>query len=366
MIKRVIDLHTSLKKILFVVPYPINVAPSQRFRFEQYFDLLTVSGYQYDVASFWSEKGWYILYQQKNVMRKAIAFFLGVFRRFLLLFKINNYQLVFIHREALPLGPPIIEYVISKLLKKKIIYDYDDAIWLPNTSDQNSLVEILKFHQKMEWVCKWSWKVSCGNSFLADYARKNNNQVFVNPTTINESYHFPNSKKVSNNPVTIGWTGSHSTTKYLNLLVPVFLELMKKHSLKIIIISNQEPVWEFDDYEFIKWNKKEEIAQLEKIDIGIMPLDDNIWEKGKCGFKALQYMAMEIPAIVSKVGANKTIIDHGINGYLCDSQQDWEKYLSELIQSETLRKTIGKQGRIKVLSNYSVLSNTKFFLSLFE
>ncbi len=357
---------SALKKILFIIPYPIDVAPSQRFRFEQYFEVLTNSGYQYDVASFWSEKGWHILYQQKNVMRKAIAFFLGVIRRFLLLFQTNNYQFVFIHREALPLGPPIIEYVIAKLLKKKIIYDYDDAIWLPNTSDQNILVEKLKYHQKVKTICKWSWKVSCGNSFLADYARKNNNQVFVNPTTINETYHFPISKKVSNNPVTIGWTGSHSTTKYLNSLVPVFIELMKKHPLKIIIISNHEPLWEFSDYEFIKWNKKEEIAQLGKIDIGIMPLDDNIWEKGKCGFKALQYMAMGIPAIVSNVGANKTIIDHGVNGYLCDNKQDWEKYLSELIQSETLRKTIGKRGRIKVMDNYSVLSNTKLFLSLFE
>ncbi len=355
-----------MKKILFIVPYPIGVAPSQRFRFEQYFDLLKSNGYQYEISSFWSEKGWHLLYSQKNVMRKVLAFLIGFFKRFTLIFRVRNYDMVFIHREALPLGPPVIEYIISKILRKKIIYDYDDAIWLQNTSDQNKLVGKMKYHQKVKSICKWSWKVSCGNEFLANFAKKYNNQVFVNPTTIDGSYHLPFDKKVLNNPVTIGWTGSHSTTKYLNSLLPIFRKLKEKYSIKIIVISDQKPIWDFDDYEFIKWNKDKEIEQLGKMDIGIMPLDDNIWEKGKCGFKALQYMAMEIPAIVSNVGFNKTIINHGIDGYKCDNLHEWENCLNDLIQSETLRNAIGKQGRKKVMSDYSVLSNTKLFLSLFE
>ena len=97
-----------------------------------------------------------------------------------------------------------------------------------------------------------------------------------------------------------------------------------------------------------------------------MPLDDSIWEKGKCGFKALQYMAMKIPAIVSSVGVNNSIIDHGVNGFLCDSPDDWKKYLIRLILSESLRKSIGEQGQKKIIEHYSVQSNTDLFLSLFE
>lgn len=355
-----------MKKILFIVPYPLGVAPSQRFRFEQYFEILKEHNYRYVVASFWSERGWSVLYQQNHLIRKAMAFIQGFFRRFMLLFKIHGYQMVFIHREALPIGPPIIEYIISRLLKKKIIYDFDDAIWLPNTSEQNSLAGKLKYHQKVKDICKWSWKVSCGNEFLANFAKQFNPRVYINPTTIDSSYHKSKNRNSSNKHITIGWTGSHSTTKYLKSLVPILKKLKKLYSIKIIIISNQKPDWDFDDYDFITWNNEKEIEQLDNIDMGIMPLDDSVWEKGKCGFKALQYMAMKKPAIVSNVGVNKIIIDHGVNGFLCNTPEDWSKYLTRLISSESLRKSIGKQGREKMIESYSVQSNTRLFLTLFE
>jgi glycosyltransferase involved in cell wall biosynthesis len=355
-----------LKKVLFIVPYPTGIAPSQRFRFEQYFDILKENHFQFDIESFWSEKSWSLLYQQNHVMGKAMALIHGFLKRFVLLFKTHGYQVVFIHREALPLGPPIIEYVISKILKKRIIYDFDDAIWLPNTSEQNSLVRKLKYHRKIKYICKWSWKVSCGNDFLADFAKKFNPRVYINPTTIDTSYHKPKIKSSSNQQIVIGWTGTHSTTKYLTPLVSILKELGYKYSIKILIISDQKPDWDFSNYDFIKWNKEKEIEQLDSIDIGIMPLDDSVWEKGKCGFKALQYMAMKKPAIVSNVGENKNMIDQGVNAFLCDNSEDWLRYLTDLISSESLRKSIGEEGRKKVIESYSVVSNTDLFLSLFE
>ncbi|MCK5367150.1 MAG: glycosyltransferase [Cyclobacteriaceae bacterium] len=355
-----------MKKVLFIVPYPIGLAPSQRFRFEQYFEILKENHFQFDMEPFWSEKGWSLLYQQNQMAGKVMALLRGYFKRFVLLFRIRGYEMVFIHREALPLGPPIIEYVISYIFKKRIIYDFDDAIWLPNTSEQNSLAGLLKYHRKVKHICKWSWKVSCGNDFLADYARKFNDRVYINPTTIDTLYHKPKTKTSSNQQIVIGWTGTHSTTKYLMPLVSILKELGNKYSIKIMIISNQKPDWDVDDYNFIVWNKEKEIEQLDKIDIGIMPLDDSVWEKGKCGFKALQYMALGIPAVVSKVGINNNIIDHGINGFLCRNTEDWLRYLSDLISSESLRKSIGEQGRKKVIEFYSVQSNADLFLSLFE
>ena len=354
-----------MKRILFIVPYPTESAPSQRFRFEQYFDILEKQGFQIEIAPFWSSSAWLLLYEQNQTIIKIFALVAGIVKRFMLLFKIHGYSMVFIHREALPLGPPIIEYIIARVLKKKIIYDFDDAIWLPNTSEQNSIAARLKFHHKVNYICKWSWKVSCGNVFLADYARKYNQQVFINPTTIDTDYHLPGSNKTSDELITIGWTGTHSTTKYLKLLVPIFLELKKKHAIKVMVISDQPPDWDYPDYEFIEWNKEKEIEQLRRFDIGIMPLYDTIWEQGKCGFKALQYMAIGIPTIVSNVGVNIRIIKHGENGFLCDSQQDWSDYLSKLICSKTERKTMGAAGRKTVIESYSVLANTELFLSLF-
>lgn len=355
-----------LKRILFVVPYPVGVAPSQRFRFEQYFRVLQEQNYEFKVSSFWPVWGWNILYKHGFIILKILAFAQGFVGRIGLLLIVPKYQYVFIHREVLPVGPPFFEWIIAKIYQKPIIYDFDDAIWLPNTSHQNRVVAALKNHGKVNKICSWSWKVSCGNGFLADFAMQYCNEVHINPTTIDTDYHIPSENKMIMKPLIIGWTGTHSTTRYLLSLIPVFKKLKIIHAFEIRIISNQPPEWDFDDYTFIPWNQSDEIEQLQKFDIGVMPMEDTDWEKGKCGFKALQYMALEIPAVASSVGANQEIIDHGINGFLCQNPEEWYTYLEQLIASEKLRKSIGEAGRKKVLEKYSVYSNTPLFLSLFE
>lgn len=364
--KKAISYYLALKKVLFIVPYPIGEAPSQRFRFEQYFPILKKNQISFDVQSFWSEDAWQILYKENYKTKKAIEFTRGFIKRFQLLFKIHQYNLVFIHREALPVGPPIFEYLISKVFKKQIIYDFDDAIWMTNTSGQNSIVSWIKFHNKVKNICKWSWKVSCGNGFLAEFARKFNNQVIINPTTIDTSYHRSNIGKSENQKKVIGWTGTHSTNKYFESFGLVLKELASNYNVEILAISDQKPNIDINNFTYLKWSKENEIQQLDHIDIGIMPLENAIWEKGKCGFKALQYMALEIPAVVSKVGANIDIIDHGINGFLCENSNDFKKHILDLISSQSLRTKIGNNARKKVVEEYSIQSNTEVFLSLFE
>lgn len=316
------------------------------------------------MAPFWSEKGWEVLYLEGQKLRKTIYLLYGILKRLILIFSIPRYKMIFLHREALPLGPPILEFVISQILKKKIIYDFDDAIWLANTSQQNSIATKLKWHNKVSHICQWSWKISCGNDFLAHFAKRYNRQVIINPTTIDTQYHVPRTNK--NKKITIGWTGTHSTSKYLISLASTFENLRLKYDFEVLIISNEPPDWEFGHYQFEKWSIDSEIDLLNTIDIGIMPLEDTVWEQGKCGFKALQYMALEIPAVASAVGANRQIIDHEKNGFLCKNESEWTHYLSALIESESLRTKIGLEGRKKVEENYSVSSNSRLFLSLFE
>lgn len=357
---------TELKKVLFIVPYPEGEAPSQRFRFEQYFSILKENKIDCHIEPFWSEKAWAILYKEGHKVKKARAFLSGIIKRLGLLFKIHGVQLIFIHREALPVGPPIIEFLLSRVFRKKIIYDFDDAIWKANTSKQNRMVSWMKFHGKVSSICRWSWKISCGNDYLADYARAYNHQVYVNPTTIDTAYHQLPLRKGANQKIVIGWTGTHSTNKYFESLEPVLEALDKKYPIEIVAISDQNPNVTLDHFTFVPWNKAQEIQQLAKIDIGIMPLENSVWELGKCGFKALQYMAMKIPAVVSDVGVNHQIIDHGVSGFLCENTEDWIRHLGELISSESLRRTIGQQGRKKVMESYSLQSNADLFLSLFE
>lgn len=357
---------SELKKVLFIVPYPKGQAPSQRFRFEQYLSMLKENHIDYQMESFWSKQAWEILYSDSHKIRKFIAYIYGNVKRFLLLFKIRDVYLIFIHREALPVGPPIIEFLLAKVFRKKIIYDFDDAIWLVNTSKQNRIAGWIKFHGKVGSICRWSWKVSCGNAYLAEYAKKYNDQVFVNPTTIDTTYHLPPKGNSTKQKITIGWTGTHSTNKYFEAMKSILDELGKHFSFQVIAISDQRPKVDLENFTFVTWSTEQEIEQLSQIDIGIMPLEYSEWEKGKCGFKALQYMAMEIPTVASDVGINHQIIDHGQNGFLCKNSDDWLRYLGELISSETLRKSVGQLGRKRVIDSYSVQSNTKLFLSLFE
>ncbi len=417
-------------KILILCPYPNGFAPSQRFRFEQYFSFLKNNNIEINQQGFLDKKTWLILYKSGNQFGKIKGILTGFLNRLILLFSVFKYDFVLIHREATPLGPPILEWFISKVFQKKIIYDFDDAIWLPNTSQENKIVAALKCHSKVKWICKWSYKVSCGNNYLADFARQYNTNVEVVPTTIDTKYHRkknkiesrksktggkheenqesrvknPNdrvqsteigdfSKAQSTNPqqaddifdipkssisnlntqysilntrLIIGWTGTHSTEKYLNHLVPVLQELEKTNSFIFRVISNHNPQLPLKSFEYQPWNKATEIEDLSQFDIGVMPLEDNEWAKGKCGFKGLQYMALGIPTVMSPVGVNVEIIESNQNGFLAASPKEWKVVLSQLMEDSLLRIRIGKGGETTIRQIYSVEANEHVYLSLFR
>lgn len=357
-----------MTKILFLTPYPVDEAPSQRFRFEQYFKYLK-KNYSIQVQPFFLPSQWRALYSKGNTLRKSIQLLSSLTRRLCLLAHVRNFHYIFIHREAASIGPPILEWVIAKVLRKRIIYDFDDAIWLTDKISESKIERLIRWRSKVASICKWSYRISCGNEYLANYARQFNPNVVINPTTIDtENLHKPGVvPKENTNTITIGWTGSHSTLKYLKEIEVALQLLTKKYShVQVLVIADRKPDLQIDNLVFLRWNKETEAEDLLKIDIGIMPLPDDEWSKGKCGFKALQYMAMEIPCVASPVGVNKKIIDPGINGLLAENVQEWIANLDYLINNPVAREQLGKAGRKKVINNYSVVSNTSNFLSLFK
>ncbi|MEQ8712659.1 MAG: glycosyltransferase family 4 protein [Cyclobacteriaceae bacterium] len=355
--------------ILFLTPYPKGSAPSQRFRFELFFEALRAKGWSYQVKSFWDEKTWHKLYEGGSNWIKTIGLIKGFGRRKWLMLNLKGYDIIFIHREAAPIGPPVFEWFIAQVLKKKIVYDFDDAIWLPNTSDHNSMAGRLKWHSKVGAICRWSWKVSVGNEYLADYAGQYCEHVAITPTVVNTSVHIstinshlstPNSQPV------LGWTGSHSTLKYLNSLLPMLQRLEQSLAFTFVVIADKDPLLSLKHYRFIKWSKDQEIDDLNELDIGLMPLEDDQWSKGKCGFKAIQYGAVGIPALVSPVGVNQVIVEHGVTGFHCSTDKDWETAISTLIANQELRLKMGQAGRKRIIKHYSVESEKERFLALFD
>ncbi|MBL4668393.1 MAG: glycosyltransferase family 4 protein [Flavobacteriales bacterium] len=351
------------KNIAFIVPYPIGVAPSQRFRFEQYLSLLKNEGIQYTCFPFLSIKDFKIIYNQGFFFKKTLSIFNGFFRRSILMFRLTKYDTVFIHREASPVGPPVFEWLIAKILKRKIIYDFDDAIWLENTSQSNQLISKIKSHSKVASICNWASLVMCGNKFLMSFAKKYNMNVVYMPTTIDIENEHNKIKHHEKKQVVIGWTGTHSTIKYLYEIESVLSKLQQKLIFEFRVISNKDPLFTKIKYHYIPWNKNKEIQDLLKIDIGIMPLLDNEWARGKCAFKALQYMALGIPCVISPVGVNNEIVKDGVNGILAENDEEWREKLTKLIETVEIRAEIGLEGLKTVHEKYSVLANQRKFIS---
>jgi glycosyltransferase involved in cell wall biosynthesis len=352
-------------KVLFIFPYPHGTAASQRFRFEQYLPILTQHDIKYTLAPFLDQKTWLILYKKGYTLQKFTGILLGFMRRIKLLFSVRDYDFIFIHREASPIGPPAFEWILAKVFRKKIIYDFDDAIWLPNTSASNKITAGLKWHQKTASVCRWAYKVSAGNRYLADYASQFNSHVVVNPTTIDTIHLHNQVKEQRSAQCIIGWTGTHSTMGYLKEIIPVIQELEKEYTFTFLVISDKSPDFTLPSLQYLPWNKQTEITDLLRINIGLMPLTDDLWAKGKCGFKALQYIALGIPALVSPVGVNSQLVDHRVNGFICSSLHEWKQSLHALLQDIPLRTKMGTAARDKVEKYYSVQANCRNFLDFF-
>ncbi len=353
-----------MPSILFIVPHRPDRSPSQRYRFEQYIPYFEAQGYKCHWAFLLNEKDDKIFYANGHFIKKAWLNVKFVIKRIKDVIVSGNYDLVFIQREAIFLGTSVFEYLFS--LRTKVIFDFDDAIWLPNVSESNKKFLWLKNPSKVKKALKYADHVIAGNQYLADFAGKYNSAVTIIPTTIDTEKYNPVIKKKDKEYVCIGWTGSLTTVQHLKNIMPVLEKLKREYGnkLKVKVISDNKVTNNF--VEFVKWNPQTEVEDLADIDIGIMPLPDDEWSKGKCGLKALQYMALEIPAVVSPIGVNTEIVKNGVNGFWASSGQEWYNKLRTLIEDSALRTQMGYQARKTVLESYSVNANKDKYIKIFE
>lgn len=356
-----------VRRILFIAPYPFDEAPSQRFRFEQFFPILESEGFECVLKPFWNHIGWGVLYEKGKYFHKAFFLFLGILNRYALLFSLHRYQFIFIHREFSPIGYPLVLRILAICCKKKLIYDFDDAIWIPNVSDNNRWFGFLKMYGNTERLIRWSNRVSCGNYYLKNYASGFNENTYYIPTTL-DMQHRHNRVRVPNSSLfVLGWTGTHSTIRYLQALIPVIEKFSSKYAhFRFYVISDQIPDFSLPSMKFIPWNKSSEIEDLLQFTIGVMPLLHDPWSEGKCGFKALQYLSLGIPALVSPVGVNSHIVQHGLNGFLCHTSEEWESCIDRLIKDRQLLDEMSANCRQSIEQEFSTQAVASNFLSLFN
>ena len=360
---KVSDIYMNRSNALSVcafVPYPVGTTPSQRFRIEQWMPYLEAAGISVDVLPFANDRLMALLHKPGKRGAKSIASVTRFTGRLADALNTRRYDAVLIHRAACIAGPAFVERLVA-LFGRPVIYDFDDAIFKLHTTEANRRYGWLKFPGKTATICRISSHVVVGNSWLADWARGFNPRVTVIPTSIDTDSYRPVRKNGSNGRVVVGWTGSSTSQTHLEMFAPLLRDLTRRRDVELRVISDREPrlpgvscVWQ-------PWSAHAETEQLSHFDIGIMPMPDDEWALGKCAAKALQYMAMGIPAVCSAVGANREVIQHGENGLLASTDKEWITNLEALVDSPTLRQSLGAKGRRTVEERYSMRRCAEMF-----
>ena len=342
-------------KVLALVQKRPGLAPGQRFRLEQWAPRLrTQHGISIDFAPFESPALTSILYQRGRGLTKARLLLRDTIRRREVLSSATNYDVVIIHRQVSLLGPAIYERLLART-GTPIIFDFDDAIWLTGPGSANGMFSRLSFQRKTATICRLASAVVVGNRFLAEYARRYSKHVYVVPTTVDLDTSPLQPPISSDGPFRIVWAGSHSALQHLEVARRPLERFAQMQQTVLRVICSTPPSHPFEgvELEFVPWSAEGEALKLARSHVGIMPLPDNEFSRGKCGLKALQYMAVGRPVVVSPVGVNADIVRHGENGLLASTEEQWVQALQALAASPPLRQRLGLAGRSTVEERFS-------------
>lgn len=351
-------------RVLFVVPYPTE-APSNRLRVEQYFPYLREHGITPILRPFQSSLFYNIRYAPGALSRKIASFGMSSVSRLVDIARSSRVDVILVHREAFPFGGPFIEEAMART-DVPIIFDFDDAIYLPNSGDTNRFVTLLKRPHKTARIIELSSAVIAGNENLRAYASRYNHNITVIPTPVDTDYFAPRGGS-DRDRVVIGWIGSNTTAPYLRMLVRALTQIVEKYphvDVRVVGGSYVPPI--VPDLQVQRWDLNHELDELHGFDIGIMPMPDTEWTRGKCGFKALLYMSVGIPPVCSPVGVTTDILQDGYNGLLATTTEEWVDRLSSLIEDVTLRRQMGDAGRQWVVDRFSLHAQAPRFLDVLE
>jgi glycosyltransferase involved in cell wall biosynthesis len=339
-------------RILFLTRYQQRAA-SSRLRCYHYIDLLKKAGFTVDVSPLLSDSYVRAIHARDKIDYIEIAW--SYARRVLALLRSRFYDVLWVEKEALPWLPAWSEMGLFSIAGVKIILDFDDAIFHAYDANPNWVVRA-SLGRKIERLMSLADLVVVGNRYLEDRARASGARMIAQLPTVVDVARYA-SRRAEPNPhfLTVGWIGSPLTSGYLEIVRPALTELVKNLPVKIVVIGGAPSALAgMIPVEHRMWSVETEAKDVSQLDVGIMPLPNGLWERGKCGYKIIQYMASWLPVVASPVGANIQIVEPGITGFLAGSQASWTSALLCLWQHPDLRREMGIAGRRKVEQQYSL------------
>ena len=344
-------------RLLVLNPKPAGVSPGQRFRLEQWAPHLAADhGITLDFVPFESPQLTAVLYEPKRFAEKAAWTLWDFVRRARTVVEARRYDAVVVYREAALLGPAIYERIFART-GTPLFFDFDDAIWQPSqqSGSVNGVFSHLHFWGKTATTTRLASGVIVGNAYLARWARAYNPHVFVVPTSIELGSYPVQPALPDDEPFTIGWSGSISTLAHFEHAREALERFAAHRPLRVVVVCNRAPATPIRGAEnvFVPWHEDNEAEVLGRCHAGIMPLPDTDYTRGKCGLKALQYMAVGRPVVLSPVGMNVDLVQSGENGILASTNDEWVEAFERLADDPALGHRLGAAARATVESAYS-------------
>lgn len=317
------------------------------------------------MSPFMTQRFWDIVYKPGRLPEKVFWTLFGYLRRVIDLFRLPFYDGGYVFLWVTPFGFPLFERLYVTLFKR-FVYDIDDMVFLGHVSDANRFIMNLKGRSKMLYLMKKAQHCVVCTPRLDEFVQQFNKNTTDISSTINTETYIPVNPYTNERKLTLGWSGSHSTAKYLHLLDDVLRELTQEIDFRLKVIGDGNFDIEGVEVEASFWEESTEVANLQQIDIGLYPLPDEPWVYGKSGLKALQYMSLGIPTIATDLGANKRIIRNGENGFLVADPQEWKAVILKLAADADLRQRVGQAATKTVEDNFSVHANEPVYLDVLD
>jgi glycosyltransferase involved in cell wall biosynthesis len=342
-------------RVLALSPIPEEGAGC-RFRIAQFIPYLERAGIHVTLRSLFTPEFFRLVYRRGHRLRKAVTFASLALKRLDSLRDASQFDVVFIYREIFPIGPALVERLLALPGRPPVVFDFDDAIFLPSVSDANRFIGALKQPGKVKTIIRVADHVIAGNDYLAAYAQRFNRAVTTIPTCVDTDRFVPRAAAApAGAPPIVGWIGSPTTATYVNDLAPV-LRRVAATDRYVLRVSGTGTAIEMPgvDIDSVRWSLEDEVRLFNSCDVGVYPLTDDEWSRGKCGFKAIQFMACGVPVVASAVGVNREIIRDGVNGFLASTEAEWVEKIRRLLTDEALRRRIAAAGRETIERSYSL------------
>ena len=346
-------------RVLGLCTYPVESAAT-RYRLTQFVKPLAQKGICLEISPFLDSRQFELLYKNKSLIQKASGILTPLLRRFAESLKLGNYDLILVQREAMFFGPAFFERLFQLIGKIPLILDLDDATYISYVSPTyGKLGSFFKFFGKTDNLITRADSVICGNRFIADYVEKKGTKAVIIPTVVDPNKFCP-IEKHNKTPV-IGWIGTHSTFPSIESLFPILQDLSREFdfTLKIVGAGKDKIEVEGIRLENLKWSLVREIEDFQSLDIGLYPIETSSsanreWLLGKSGFKAIQYMSVGIPFVVTPIGVCGELGVESKTHFAASTRKEWFDSLKALLKSNDLRRQMGSEGRKYALENFTL------------